>query len=268
MRLRCRQWGSGIPILALHGHPGDGHCMAVFAEALQDRYRVIAPDLRGYGSSRTRDPFVMADHLEDLLALLDELGIPQCWVLGWSLGGILAIELALRCPERVRGLVLVATSAHPVGDHPPTDVWDQVYTGVASLLNVVFPGWPWVIETFGKRSLYRYLIQQHTPTAYRYLARAAFPAYWSTSKQATQALSQALRQGYNRLGDLHRIQAPALVMAGSQDRHIMAAASEKTAAALPKGDWILYPQTAHLFPWEIPDQVRQDIRGWLVKQEG
>jgi proline iminopeptidase len=178
------------------------------------------------------------------------------------------MELALRdaapgATKRVRGLILVATAAHPVGDHPPTDLWDQVNTGIAALLNLVFPGWPWVIDTFGRRSLFRYLIQQHTPEAYRYLASSAVPAYWNTSSHARQALSQALRQGYNRLGELTQIEVPALVMAAAHDRHITPAASHKTAQALPQADWILYPDVAHLFPWEIPTQVQQDILAWI-----
>jgi pimeloyl-ACP methyl ester carboxylesterase len=241
--------------------------MEVFAEGLQHRYRLIAPDLRGYGSSRTDQPFEMTDHLQDLAALLDQIQMDQCLVLGWSLGGILAMELALRDPGRVRGLILVATAAHPVGDHPPITVWDQVYTGIASLLNLLFPGWPWAIETFGKRSLYRYLIQQHTPQTYRYIAACAVPAYLKTSAYARRALSQALRQGYNRLGDLESIQVPALVMAAAHDCHITPAASQKTAQALPQADWILYPDVAHLFPWEIPSQVQQDILAWIEQRD-
>ncbi|MCJ2543393.1 alpha/beta fold hydrolase [Thermostichus vulcanus] len=270
LQLRYRTWGAGIPslpILMLHGHPGDGDCMTVFAEAVAGLHPCVAPDLRGYGRSQVADPFGMGDHLEDLQRLLDKLGWSECLVLGWSLGGILALELALRLPERVKGLVLVATAACPHSEHPPTDGWDQVNTGIASLINWVWPGWEWNIETFGRRSLYRYLIRQHTPTAYRYLAQSALPAYLRTSHQANQALRAALRQGYNREGELSRLRIPALVMAGEQDCHITLRSSLATAQALPNSTWIAYPNTAHLFPWEIPAQVGQDLRQWLTAQD-
>ncbi len=270
LQLHYRAWGEGIPalpILMLHGHPGNADCMAVFAEAVAGMHPCVAPDLRGYGRSQVADPFVMGDHLQDLELLLNRLGWQECLVLGWSLGGILALELALRLPERVKGLVLVATAACPRSDHPPTDLWDQVNTGIASLLNWAWPGWDWNIETFGRRSLYRYLIQQHTPTAYRYLAQSALPAYLHTSQQANQALRTALRQGYNREGELHRICIPVLLMAAEQDRHITLSSSAATAQALPKCTWIAYPNTAHLFPWEIPDQMGQDLRQWLSAQD-
>jgi pimeloyl-ACP methyl ester carboxylesterase len=250
----------------LHGHPGNADCMAVFAEAVAGMHPCVAPDLRGYGRSQVADPFVMGDHLEDLELLLNRLGWQDCLVLGWSLGGILALELALRLPERVKGLVLVATAACPRSDHPPTDIWDQINTGIASLLNWAWPGWDWNIETFGHRSLYRYLIQKHTPTAYQYLAQSALPAYLHTSQQANQALRTALRQGYNREGELHRIRIPVLLMAAEQDRHITSSSSAATAQALPECTWIAYPNVAHLFPWEIPAQMGQDLRQWLSEQ--
>ncbi|AFY48913.1 putative hydrolase or acyltransferase of alpha/beta superfamily [Nostoc sp. PCC 7524] len=257
--------GQGFPILALHGHPGCGRSLSVFTNHLSQRFQTYAPDLRGYGKSRFNDSFTMQDHLTDLEALLDRFQMEKCLVLGWSLGGILAMELALRLPQRVTGLILVATAARPRGNHPPITWQDNLYTGVAALLNYVKPSWGWNIETFGKRSLFRHLIQQHTPTAYSYIAKEAVPAYLKTSTAATRALYSAIRSGYNRLEDLKQINCPSLVMAGDQDRHITAESSLETAQHLKNSHWRCYPNTAHLFPWEIPEQVLSDIDHWLVK---
>lgn len=203
LQLHYRTWGKGIPslpILMLHGHPGNADCMAVFAEAVAGMHPCVAPDLRGYGRSQVVDPFEMEEHLEDLELLLNRLGWQECLVLGWSLGGILALELALRLPQRVKGLVLVASAACPRSNHPPTDFWDQVNTGVASLLNWLWPGWEWNIETFGRRSLYRYLMQQQTPTAYRYLAHMALPAYLHTSPPGSPSSARRFATGLQPRG--------------------------------------------------------------------
>jgi pimeloyl-ACP methyl ester carboxylesterase len=263
MRLNVEVKGQGFPILCLHGHPGSARAMSVFTDRLSSRFRTIAPDLRGYGRSRTRANFAMSDHLDDLEALLDAYAIQECLLLGWSLGGILALELALRKPQRYRGLILIATSARPRSNHPPIKWHDLVYTGIAGIVNWIKPSWQWNIQTFGSRSLFRYLLGQQTPSAYRYLATEAIPAYLQTSAVAQRALSQALKQGYDRLDDLSRLSMPCLVLAGDRDCHITAASSRLTAEALPQSQWQCYANRAHLFPWEIPQQMLADIDAWL-----
>ena len=263
MHLNTYTKGQGFPILCLHGHPGSGSSLSVFTNHLSQRFQTIAPDLRGYGNSRFNDNFDMTDHLSDLEALLDRFRIQKCLVLGWSLGGILAMELAQRLPQRVSGLILIATAARPHGNHPPITWQDNLYTGIAALLSIVNPNWQWNIDTFGKRSLFRYLIQQHTPTAYKYIASCAIPAYLQTSDKATRALYSAIRAGYNKVGDLNQIQCPSLVLAGKEDRHITAECSLETSQHLPWSQFHCYPNTAHLFPWEIPQQLLNDIDCWL-----
>jgi proline iminopeptidase len=255
--------GSGFPLLCLHGHPGSGRSMSVFADRLSRRFQTLSPDLRGYGRSRASGDFEMSDHLGDLDALLDRHGIGQFAVLGWSLGGILAIELALPHPGRVTGLILVASAARPRGNHPSVSWQDLLYTGVAGLINRVVPAWSWNIETFGKRSLLRYLLGEHTPEAYRYLASEGMDAYLRTSSAATRALNRALRARYDRSADLGRIDCPALVMAGAADCHITAESSWETASLLPGARWQCYPNNAHLFPWEIPDRAIAVVEGWV-----
>ena len=263
MELFVRDMGSGPPILCVHGHPGSSDSMAVFGRSLSKNYRMIMPDLRGYGHSPVRSPFTMADHLDDLIGILDRLGINQCVVLGWSLGGILAMELALRYPERVTGLILMATAARPRGAHPKTSWQELLFTAIAALINQVVPGWRWNIETFGRRSLFKYLMYRQEPAAYRYVAESAIASQLRTTRHAHQALNTALAQGYNRLPDLHRITQPCWICAGQYDVHITAASTQETAEALPNSNWREYPDVAHLFPWEIPDQLLSDISHWL-----
>ncbi len=266
MRLHTHIWGpaqgEGFPILCLHGHPGSGEAMDVFTAPLAVDFKTYAPDLRGYGRSRTAQPFEMTRHLDDLEELLDRYQIESCLVLGWSLGGILAMELALRRPQAIRGLILVGTAARPHGSHPPITWQDNVITGAAGLLNWALPADPLAIA-LGKKSLFRYLIRQHTPEAYRYLAQRATPAYLRTSRRAESALFGAIRAGYNRLPDVKTLQIPSLMLCGECDRHITAESSLETARALPDCQVHCYPDTAHLFPWEIPARVNQDIRVWL-----
>jgi pimeloyl-ACP methyl ester carboxylesterase len=263
MNLNVEISGKGYPILCLHGHPGSSSSMSVFTEFLSSRYQTIAPDLRGYGKSQSREDFQMEDHLTDLQALLDRQQIDRCLLLGWSLGGILALELAIAEPQRFSGLILIASAARPLSNHPPITKLDLCYSAIAGIVNYLQPGWQWNIDTFGKKSLFRYLFTQQIPSAYRYLASEGVPAYFRTSPQANRALWQALSRGYNRLDALDVLEMPCLVLAGANDRHITAAASQETAEKLKFCQYYNYPQTAHLFPWEIPQQVVGDIDRWL-----
>lgn len=257
--------GEGPPILCLHGHPGSSQSMSVFTSCLSNHYRTVTPDLRGYGQSRATCAFKMSDHLDDLEALWDRYDLDNCIILGWSLGGIVAMELAMRQPERIGGLILVATAARPRSTHPPVTWRDNLYTAIAGLINGVIPGWTWNIKTFGVRSLFRYLICRHTPIAYQYLAREALPAYLQTSRHATAALNRAIASGYSRLNELSLIDCPCLMLSGECDVHITAASSQETAHHLQCSDYICYPNTAHLFPWENPKQVQEDVFAWLQR---
>jgi pimeloyl-ACP methyl ester carboxylesterase len=246
--------------------------MSVFTQHLSDRgLRVIAPDLRGYGRSQRQQPiqqpFAMLEHLTDLVNLLENSHIERCIILGWSLGGILAIELALKLnelhPGKIAGLILIASAAKPCNSHPPVPWWQVVNTGLAVLAHRLLPR-SRLARWLGKRSLLQYLIQQHTNFAYDRIANEGTRAFLQTSKFATKALFDAMRQGYDRTPDLGRIQVPCFVIAGECDRHITAASSYETAKLLPNSTWICYPQVAHLLPWEIPTQLMADIDRWLT----
>ncbi|MGK7950811.1 MAG: alpha/beta fold hydrolase [Xenococcaceae cyanobacterium] len=266
MSLNFEIKGQGLPILCLHGHPGSSQTMSVFTNHLQQKYQTIAPDLRGYGNSRARGNFEMGDHLDDLGTLLDRLKINKCLLLGWSLGGILALELALKNPQRFHGLILIASAAYPRSNHPPVAWQELLYTGIGGIINYLKPGWQWNIDTFGKNSLFRYLIYQQTPTAYQYLAKEGVAAYLKTSKAANQAITKAITRGYNRQEDLKNLDLPSLVLAGAEDKHITAISSRETAQKLQNCQWKCYDSTAHLFPWEIPTQVLADIDRWLEEK--
>jgi pimeloyl-ACP methyl ester carboxylesterase len=256
--------GRGLPILCLHGHPGNSSCLSVFTEHLADRFLTLAPDLRGYGKSRCRDDFQMQDHLEDLMALLDKYRVDRPLLLGWSLGGIIALELALAQPQRFQSIILIASAARPRSNHPQVSKRELFNTAASAIINLIKPAWQWNIDNFGKKSLFNYLFCQHVPQVYRYLAESGIPAYFQTSQAANKALTKAISLGYDRLEDLAKIDLPCLILAAEGDCHITAQSSRETASKLANSTWKCYPNAAHLFPWEISSQVLADIDKWLV----
>ena len=103
--LHIAELGEGAPLLLLHGWPEFWLTWEPVMLRLSKRYRLVAPDLRGFGDSDKPDgPFGAADHAADMLALLDALGIRQAGIVGHDVGGAAMQPLARKAPERVAGL--------------------------------------------------------------------------------------------------------------------------------------------------------------------
>lgn len=115
IRLSYQSLGQGEPLLLLMGYRG---LMTVWDQSLlrglAEHYRLILCDYRGVGRS-TEDgrPFSLELFAEDAAALLEALEVPRAHVLGWSMGGAVAQELALRYPERVGGVILLGPAHDP-----------------------------------------------------------------------------------------------------------------------------------------------------------
>ena len=119
IRLNVQCAGEGPPLVLLHGFTGSIASWAPHLDALAGRFSVIAIDLPGHGESGVpADPgrYRMEQCVSDLLALFDRLNIAQAALLGYSMGGRVALNLAIAAPERIRALVRERTSpgiAHP-----------------------------------------------------------------------------------------------------------------------------------------------------------
>lgn len=113
LTLSYDEMGSGVPLLLVHGWPHDCTLWSGQLAGLSTRARCIAPDLRGFGGSSVEGPYSMEQYADDLVALLDHLGLAQAVVCGLSMGGYVAMAMLRRHPERVRALILTDTRATP-----------------------------------------------------------------------------------------------------------------------------------------------------------
>lgn len=113
LTLSVARAGHGEPLLLLHGFTGSAETWAPLARAIGDRIETIAVDLPGHGrSSAPADPsrYALARTADDLVRVLDALGITRTAMLGYSMGGRVALRMALRHPDRVSALVLESAS--------------------------------------------------------------------------------------------------------------------------------------------------------------
>jgi len=107
--------GQGPAVVLVHGHPFDRSMWAPQLAFLSGRFRVVVPDLRGYGQSpAVAGVATMGELAGDVWSLLGELGIENAAVVGLSMGGLVAMEMALARPAAVWALGLIATTARPI----------------------------------------------------------------------------------------------------------------------------------------------------------
>ena len=129
--------GTGRPLVMLHGGFGTFEMFAALAPALTQNYRVIGVDLYGHGRTALTDRPIRFEHMaDDIAGLIGHLGLEKADLLGYSLGGAVALQTAIRNPALVNTLVVISTPFKRSGWYP------EIQTGMASLAPESFLGTP------------------------------------------------------------------------------------------------------------------------------
>jgi pimeloyl-ACP methyl ester carboxylesterase len=263
--------GSGSPLVLLHGFPLDGTMWADVAELLSQQWRVIIPDLRGFGQSPwpSTQPPQAADDISgkkvswtvtamaaDVEALLQALQIDQPIVLaGLSMGGYIAMQFALRYQARLRGLILADTRAAADSDEARTGrhkTAERVLSeGPAFVAEAMIPKL-FAPDTFQLRpeliAEYRELILKTNP---RTIAGAAL----------------ALGSRPNVTSELEQIHVPTLCIAGSNDEISPPQEMLVWSAELPRGRFVEIPGAGHMSPVEQPESFVAAVNTWAEESE-
>lgn len=130
--LRISRWPGPAdkPVVAVHGITSNAYSFGPLADELAGRVDLIAPDLRGRAASgKVGGPYGLATHADDLVALLDHLGMGQATIVGHSMGGFVAALTAVRHPDRVKAVLLVDGGVS-FGSVPPDADLDAVLEAV------------------------------------------------------------------------------------------------------------------------------------------
>src|SRR5205085_5572549 len=183
--LHIAEMGEGAPLLLLHGWPEFWLTWKPVMLRLSKRYRLIAPDLRGFGDSdKPSGPFGPADHAADMLALLDALGIRRAGIVGHDVGGAAMQPLARKAPERVAGLFF----------------FDFVYPGIGARmaapdrLNEIW------YQSFHQMAMAPALVGATAESCRSYIAH--FLRHWSHRKQAFDDVLDAFVANFRKPGNL------------------------------------------------------------------
>jgi pimeloyl-ACP methyl ester carboxylesterase len=191
LALYYEEHGSGEPLVLLHGGLGAAELWAPVLPALAAGRRVIAVDLQGHGHTADVDrPFRAETMADDVAALIEHLALEQADVMGYSLGGKVALRTAIQHPARVRRLVLVSVSFARDGSHPE------------------------VVEAMDAMSVEAAELIKHSPPGELYARVAPRPEDWT---QLIAKTAEAIKVDYDWTADVKEIQAPTLLVFADAD---------------------------------------------------
>ena len=239
------------PVVVLAGSLGATHAMwDPQVPALEKQFRVVRYDARGHGRSPVpAGPYAIDDLTDDLAALLDTVGADSAHVVGLSLGGMTAMRLAARDPERVQRLVLLSTSARL----EPADAWHERAATVRA------QGTQAVAGTVVERWFTAPYLHAHPEVRREWVASvAATPAEgYASCCEAVAAMD--LR------ADLSRITAPTLAIAGAEDPATPTPHLEAIATSVQDGRLVVVPDAAHLLSVQQPQAVIEAVVEHLTR---
>lgn len=246
--------GRGPPLLLVAGLASDALSWLTVAEPLASRFRTIAPDNRGVGRTLPQDVPVDVDTLaDDCAALLDHLGIARADVLGHSMGGFVAQRLAVRRPDRVRRLVLVATGER-AGEHNV-----ERFFALADRLDAGEDPRTWFRSLFEAIFTRRFLSDAATvDMALRWAIEYPFPQSAAGFRRQCEALA-----AFDARADARAIAHPALVLSGREDILFPPERCAAFAAALPDARHTLVEGAAHAVHTEQPKAFVDAVAGFL-----
>jgi 3-oxoadipate enol-lactonase len=243
LSLHWESVGDGEPVLLIAGLALPGRSWWRTVPVLAGRFRVLTYDHSGVGGSGgLRAPFSTAAMARDALAVLDAAGVDRAHVYGTSLGGLVAQQLALRSPERVRSLVLGAT--HPGGHRieiPERDV--LAFLRRRPDLPAREAAWAFVPYNYGSRCRRHHLDRIVQDIAHRLELPYAKTAY------RAQLFAAAT---HDTLRALRRLVVPTLVVHGHEDRVVPPSNATLLADAIPGAELQLLDETGHIYMTEEP----------------
>ncbi|MBM4424318.1 MAG: alpha/beta fold hydrolase [Chloroflexi bacterium] len=242
-------------VLLLHGMGSCGDDWGLQFPALAPHYRVLAPDARGHGlSPKPPGPYSIPQMTDEVVALLDDLRIESAHVVGLSMGGCMAQQMALAHPARALSLTLVNTFAkiRPAG-----------VGGIWRLLQRL-----WALRFGAMKDVVTPIVASMFPKAeqaeLRRVATARFIAN-NPDKQTYRAVLGAVAQ-FNTIRELSRIACPTLIVAGDRDRTVPMSCKRDLHRGIPNAELAIVEDSGHGTPIDQPERFNTLLVEFLQKQ--
>ncbi len=259
--------GSGPPdapaLVMLHGFTGSTSSWAKFMETWRDQFTTVAIDAMGHGQSSTpRDPnrYTMPNVVADTLEVLNTLNITQCFLAGYSMGGRMALHIALNAPQRIKGLILesatpgIRTEAEKTARLASDEKWAALLEkeGIAAFVN----HWEQLPLFSTQRHLSTEVLQ-----AQRERRLANSPKGLAASLRGAGTAAQD-----NQWDRLPSLAMPTLLMAGELDTKFTTIAREMYPL-IPNARLEIIPNVGHAVHLEAPDTYQTLVQEFVRDYE-
>jgi len=256
MLLPHRWLGEGEPLVLIAGLGGKGASWQPFLDAAAQRFRVLSFDNPGAGQSPPLvGPVSIRELAQRVCQLFDGLGIEKAHVVGRSMGGMIAQELALLAPERIERLVLVSTTARP-------DTHLQTIFGLwARMAELELPA------DLRRQSSLLWCLGSHSLTTNPQV-QAYLRATRSAGRPRDYALQAQACARHDALERLSKLRTRALIVSGTDDRLTPPRHAEELAKAIPGAELAYIPEAGHLAYLESPELFARVVLGYLKNEAG
>jgi len=248
-QIAWRQAGSGPPLVLLHGWSMSSVVFAEVLEELSSIFCLLAPDLRGHGASAPGAGYAVADFAADLDEWLQRLGLPEINLLGWSLGGQVALHWTPLLGERLRRLILVGTTPR----FTVAADWEAGLpaTQVRAMARDLKRDY---LKTMGDFFALQFAGETLPRERYRQIVKFAVRAGRLPEPEVALAALETLRCEDQRHA-LGNVRVPVLLQHGALDRITLPAAADYLAAQLPDARLELLPGVGHAPYLSRPQEV-------------
>lgn len=241
VRLAYRQWGAAerSAVMLLHGSPGSSRDFRRLGPLLAQRFRVVAPDLPGFGRSTRKVPdYSIHAHAHYVRALLDELGLERAHLVGFSMGGGVALHLADDAPERVRSVVLLSAIGlqefELLGQYDLNHAVHGIQLAGLWLLSEAFPHFGWLDGSFFGLEYAR--------------------NFYDSDQRPLE-------------GILATLDMPLLVIHGERDVLVPAAAAREHHRRVPQSELLVFPDGDHFMVFTRPGDLAGPLRDFLERAD-
>ena len=230
-RIYYQVTGAGPPVVLIHGLAGSSRWWKRNIEALARQFRVYVIDLIGFGRSQGRHGFALNEAAELLAAWMERLGMGRAHLIGHSMGGVIAIDLAAQFPERVNHLVLVDAAT-----------FSFEHTLLQNVIGLAKTLW--------------YLPFSFLPVLFTDAYRAGPLTLWQAGRELLTTDTRAT---------LSEIKDPVLIVWGERDAVVPVEIGERLHHELPGAEFVVLEGAGHTPMWDQPEAFNHAVLRFLAE---